>query len=205
MHNRQPLTLSLFWSALRDKDMWPIYLIGLSWNLPVIPVTQYLTLQLKSLDFTTFQSNLLTIPAYSIFIINLIFWTFLSERLNERLLLGLASQFWPLPFLIALEVLPAAGFKWAKYACSTLLVGSPYIHAILVSLTSRNAGSVRTRTVASALYNMSLQMSNVVASQIYRADDKPTYYRGNKILLAVVAYNVFLFIGAKLFYVRKNA
>ena len=33
-------------------------------------------------------------------------------------------------------------------------------------MTSRNAGSVRTRTVGSALYNMSVQMSNIISSQV---------------------------------------
>ena len=36
----------------------------------------------------------------------------------------------------------------------------------VVAMTSRNAGSVRTRTVGSALYNMSVQMSNIISSQV---------------------------------------
>lgn len=48
-------------------------------------------------------------------------------------------------------------------------------------------------------------MSNVYGSQIYRDDDKPLYRRGNKVLLGFVAYNCVLFVGAKLYYVRKNA
>jgi hypothetical protein len=44
--------------------------------------------------------------------------------------------------------------------------GMPYIHAIYVALTSRNAGSVRTRTVASALYNMCVQAANVIGINV---------------------------------------
>ena len=166
MHNRQPLQPSLLWDALKDHDMWPIYLIGLSWLIPTNPITSYLSLQLKSLGYTTFETNLLTIPAYVLFIINLLFWTWLSEKINERLLLGLVSQFWPLPLLIALEVLPVEAPRWGRYALTIMLVGSPYVHAILVALTSRNAGSVRTRTVATSLYNMTVQMSSVYGSQV---------------------------------------
>jgi uncharacterized membrane protein len=98
------------------------------------------------------------------------------------------------------------------------------MHAILVALGSRNAGTVRTRTVASALYNMSVQASSIVASnvshgakfniyattllmlvQIYRDDDKPLYRRGNRVLIAICVYNMFVFVGAKLFYIRVNA
>jgi hypothetical protein len=166
--------------------------------------TAYLTLNLKSLGFTTFHTNLLTIPAYVLFIVNLLFWTWLSEKINQRFLTGLVSQIWCLPLLIALEFLGVGASKWVRYVISMLLVGAPYVHAINVAITSRNAGSVRTRTTASALYNMTVQASNVIASQIYRADDKPLYRTGNKVLIAITCYNMVLFVGAKLFYVWRN-
>ena len=78
------------------------------------------------------------------------------------------------------------------------------MHAILVAITSRNAGAVRTRTVASAIYNMSVQASSIISQNIYRDDDKPLYRRGNKVLIAICAYNFLLFIGAKIYYVKVN-
>jgi MFS family permease len=63
MHNRQALSYSMILQCLRDWHMWPIYILGLSWLIPNYPLTQYLTLQLKSVGFDTFQTNLLTIPA----------------------------------------------------------------------------------------------------------------------------------------------
>lgn len=140
-------------------DMWPIYLIGLSWTIPNTPPQAYITLTLKALGFSTFETNLLTIPAYTLFILQLLFWTWLSEKINQRVLLGIIGQLWTLPLLVALVALPAhfSGSNWARYTISILIVGYPYVHAILVGLTSRNAGSVRTRTVGSSLYNMAVQ------------------------------------------------
>ncbi|KAK4555705.1 hypothetical protein LTR86_007458 [Recurvomyces mirabilis] len=40
--------------------------------------------------------------------------------------------------------------------------------------------------------------------QIYRQEDKPLYRTGNKVLLALVAYNIVLFVFAKIFYVTIN-
>jgi hypothetical protein len=206
MHNRQGLSPGALWTSLMDWDMWPIYLVGLTWTIPFTPETTYITLTCKALGFNTFETNLLTIPAYTLFIIQLLFWTWVSEKLNQRILIGLISQVYVLPLLIALEVLPTKfpGSNWAKWTISTLIIGYPYAHAVLVALASRNAGTVRTRTIASSLYNMSVQTSNIVSSQIYRADDKPYYYRGNKALLGLVAWNIVLFCGSKVYYEWRN-
>lgn len=51
---------------------------------------------------------------------------------------------------------------------------------------------------------MCVQASSIISSNIYRDDDKPLYRRGNKVLIVICAYNVFLFIGAKLYYKRIN-
>ena len=40
--------------------------------------------------------------------------------------------------------------------------------------------------------------------QIFRKDDAPFYFRGNKILVAVVVYNLVIFLGAKRFYIYLN-
>ena len=47
-------------------------------------------------------------------------------------------------------------------------------------------------------------MQLTLHSQIYRTADKPYYYTGNKVLIAICVYNIFLFVGAKLFYVYVN-
>ncbi|KAL2443845.1 putative transporter [Exophiala dermatitidis] len=203
MHNRQAVTPKLLWYALCDWEMWPIYLIGLSFLIPNYPITQYLSLILKQ-SFGRFEVNMLTIPSYVLFIINLLFFTWLSEKVGQRFLMGLVSQFWVLPLLIASEYLSPDASRWVKYALATLLVGAPYVHAIHVAITSRNAGSVRTRTVASALYNMFVQASNIIGSNIFRNDDKPLYRRGYKVLIVICAYNILLFIFAKFFYIWRN-
>jgi hypothetical protein len=207
MHNRQGLSGKALWASLTDYDLWPIYLIGLTWTVPFTPEASYISLTTKALRFNTFETNLLTIPGYTLFILQLLFWTWLSEKIGQRLLIGLISQIWALPLLIAIEVLPAkttVHLDWAKWAISTLIIGYPYAHAILVALTSRNSGTVRTRTVASSLYNMSVQASNVISSQIYQKNDSPFYYLGNKVLLGLVAYNIVLFIGSKFYYEWVN-
>ena len=146
--------------------MWPIYALGLIWMIPTTPAQGYLTLQLRSQGFTTFQTNLLVIPSAVIAIITMISITWIAERTNQRLLWGVGVEFWNLVLLIALEVLPEKSMPWPRWAILTLLVGSPSIHPVVVALTSRNAGSVRTRTVASAFYNISVQLSGIAGANV---------------------------------------
>lgn len=38
MHNRQALSWGMLWETLQDYHLWPVYLLGLSWLLPTIPM-----------------------------------------------------------------------------------------------------------------------------------------------------------------------
>lgn len=97
------------------------------------PETNYLTLTLRSLGFDTFRTNLLVIPANVLFICQLLFWTWFSERLNQRFFIGLISQLWVIPLIVALETLPAKfpHANWVRFGISSLIVGYPYAHAML--------------------------------------------------------------------------
>lgn len=63
MHNREALTPALLWRSLLDYDLWPLYLLGLTSHIPFATPNIYLTLSLRGLGFSTFQTNLLVIPS----------------------------------------------------------------------------------------------------------------------------------------------
>jgi hypothetical protein len=39
MHNRQALSPGLLWKSLKDYDLWPMYLIGLTFGIPGVPLS----------------------------------------------------------------------------------------------------------------------------------------------------------------------
>jgi predicted MFS family arabinose efflux permease len=205
MHNRQAITPRRLWQAAKDYDLWPLYAIGLVAYIPQSPPTTYITLTLKGLGFSTFNTNLLTIP-YSVFhIITLLLLTQLSERTNERALVSMLQAIWTLPCVIALRFWPGAlKDKWATYALTTVLLSYPYCHAILVGWTSKNSNNVGARSVSAAFYNMTVQLGNICANFIYRTDDQPLYHRGNQNLIIVNCLAIGLFLFTKVYYVLKN-
>ncbi|KAI5863727.1 MFS general substrate transporter [Durotheca rogersii] len=205
MHNRQPITPRLLWKCLQDYDLWPLYILGLSFQIPMTPEGQYLTLSLRQMNFSTFTSNLLTIPYTVIHIITMLALSYAAEIFGELTLMSMVGQIWALPFLIYLNVVDmTTTSRWVIWTVTTLLLGYPNPHPIQVAWNSRNSNTVRSRTVSAACYNMFCQAGGIVASNIYRADDAPRYRRGNRQLLGILGMNIVLYGLTKAYYVLRN-
>ncbi|KAJ0422375.1 major facilitator superfamily domain-containing protein [Aspergillus carlsbadensis] len=205
MHNRQAITLARLWSALSDYDLWPIYLLGLLVYTPMVPIRTYITLTLKGVGFDTFVTNLLIIPYNITHILMLNGLTHLSERVNERSLVSMLQPLWVLPCIVTLRFWSGAMVDaWGTYSIMTVLLSYPYAHAILVGWTSKNSNNVGTRTVSAAVYNMSVQMGNVIGNNVFRADDAPRYTRGYSVLLGLNLLGIALFLATKVYYVKRN-
>ncbi|QLG72307.1 hypothetical protein HG535_0D00120 [Zygotorulaspora mrakii] len=205
MNNRQGMSLKMLWKALTDYYLWPIYLIGLVAYIPTNVLTTYLTMVLRNIGFTTFEVNLLAIPSFILHIILLLGLTWLTEKCNNRLGLSLLQPLYTVPLLAVLRFWKATMFnKWGTYAIITLLLGNPYIHAICVSLCSRNSQSVKTRTVSTSLYNMFVQAGLIISSNVYAIKDAPIYRRGNAVLFGLALAMFPILIGSKFLYVYIN-
>jgi predicted MFS family arabinose efflux permease len=205
MHNRQAITPRRLWHAAKDYDLWPLYAIGLVVYIPQAPMTNYVTLTIKGLGFSTFTTNLLAIPASAFHIMTLLLLTQLSKYLNERALVSMIQGLWTLPCVIALRFWPGSFVSpWGTYALITTILSYPYCHAIVVAWTSRNSNNVGARSVSAALYNMMVQLGNICATFIYRTDDAPLYHRGNTQLIIINLLAIALFLFTKAYYVLKN-
>ncbi|KAL2207379.1 MFS general substrate transporter [Sarocladium strictum] len=205
MHNRQPITPKLLLQSMGDYDLWPLYVLGLTFQMGIVPVNQYMTLTLRELGFSVVVTNLLTVPTTFLTMCTMLAITYLSEIWKEIALTAMIPQFWVLPFLVYLYVVDiTATSRWAAWAVLTLLLAFPSVHAMQVGWNSRNSNAVRLRTVSAAMYNMCVQASGIIASNIYRKDDAPRYRRGNRSLIGVVSMNIVLYLLAKLYYVLRN-
>jgi sugar phosphate permease len=173
MNNRQAVTPRLLWKCLKDYDLWPLYLIGLMAYTPPTPIQQYLTFIIREMGFSPMHANLLAIPAFFMFGVNLLLISRLSEWVSERSFVSLLSNAWMLPFFAALVAVPDTASYWVRYALLSCVLAYPYCHAVVIAWSSRNSNSVRARAVSAALYNMFVQGGNIIGANIYREEDRP--------------------------------
>lgn len=165
--------------------MWGLYFIGLIAYIPATPVQAYLTLTLKRLGFSTFNSNMLTVPSAVLQIITMLTLAYSSDYFNERTLHIMFGEFWIMPLLIALLKLPDGGREWSRFSLITLISGYPYFHPLVSSWISENTFDVKKRAITAATYNVIVQIGSLIGSQIYRKYDAPYYKQGNTVLVAI--------------------
>ncbi|PQE05226.1 phthalate transporter protein [Rutstroemia sp. NJR-2017a BBW] len=206
MHNREPLTLKLLIQSFLDYDLWPMYILGLTFQTPMTTPQNYLTLTLKGMGFGTFNTNLLVIPSQIGHIVTMLGLTYASEVFGELTLTALTGQIWALPFIIFINIIDINSInRWVAWLILTMLLSYPNAHPLQVNWNSRNSNTVRSRTVSAALYNMSTQTSGIIAANIYRDNDAPRYKNGNHTLLLLIFLNIILYVFTKIYYIKRNA
>jgi len=191
---KQPATFRDIRETLSDKSLWGLFFIGLVAYIPATPVSGYLTLTLRRLGFSPFNSNILTIPAAVLQIITMLALAWSSDHFNERTLHCLFGEVWIMPLLIALITLPDGGHEWSRFTLVTMVSGYPYFHPIVTSWISENAFDVKKRAIAAATYNVIVQVGSLIGSQIYRSYDAPYYKQGNTVLVSICAVSVVAFV-----------
>lgn len=162
------------WNALKDPSMLGLWIIGLLSYIPKAPVIQYLALNLRRMGFSTFTSNVLMIPSEFLRVLGLLVLARSSEHFNERAMHCIFAELFCVPLFATLLVLPAGGFRWARFAIATLITGGPTSFAIVVNWISRNSFDVRKRAVSIAIFGMFDLVGSVAAA---RKCTKTTYKR----------------------------
>jgi hypothetical protein len=201
---KEPATFKDIRAAWADSSMWGLYFIGLVAYIPASPVQGYLTLTLKRLGFSTFDSNMLTVPSAVLQIITMLALAYSSEYFNERTFHCILGEFWIMPLLVALLTIPDGGREWSRFSLITLVSGYPYFHPIVSSWISENTFDVKKRAITAATYNVIVQVGSLISSQIYRKYDGPYYKQGNSVLVAICALSLVAFIVQRQVLVRLN-
>lgn len=205
MNNRQPVSLKELLVSLMDFDLWPVYLIRLLGDIGAAPTSNYLTLTLKKLGFSTFKTNALSIPYNILMIITMLVSGYLSEVFNSRALVLATIPIWILSCLFPLRYWSGSQVDaWGTFAILTVMLGACPTWPLTISWCSANSNSVRNRAVSAAVVNVFSQTASIIAANIYRDDDSPMYYRGNVQLIGCAFGALGACIFARFYYIFRN-
>jgi hypothetical protein len=80
---------------------------------------------LMTRGYSTFQTNLLTIPSGVLFILMNLALAYTSKRVKERVGISSLQSWWVLIWLIVLVTIPDHTNKWAKWAILSLVQAYP--------------------------------------------------------------------------------
>lgn len=205
MHNRQPVGPRELLKSLLDYDMMPIYIVRLLGDIGTSPVSTYLTLTLRKLGFSTYKTNALSIPYNVLSVITMLLAGYFSEIVNQRSLIIMGTPIWILACLFPLRFWAGAQVNvWGTYALLTVLLGHAPIWPLTISWCSANSNSVRSRAVSAAIVNMYSQAAGIISANIYRAQDKPLYHKGNEALIGIAFGTIAACLIAKAYYIFRN-
>ncbi|KAJ3906230.1 MFS general substrate transporter [Lentinula edodes] len=165
------------YQAFTDWQVWIHILIYMSLAGPLCGITLFLPTIISDFgEFSTPISQLLTVPPYVLATIVLGFFSYYSDKVTMRSPFILAGQ---IMCLIGLSINIANVSHNAKYFGTFLIVAGSYsgLPGIVVWLSNNLSGQYK-RGIGMALHIGIGNLSGVIASNIFRMQDKPRYILG---------------------------
>ncbi|THX13816.1 putative MFS transporter [Aureobasidium pullulans] len=187
---KEKTSLRDIWNTLKDPALIGFWFLALIIYMGKSPVSQYLVLNLRQLGFTRFESTVLTIPSDFLRTVTVLALTWSSGHFKEKVFHCIIPGCIEIPLFAALLILPPHGYSWVRFTIITLIISSPSSHPIMASWISVNSFDPKKRGITIALFGTFHEIGSIAAAQIYRDDDKPYYYTGNKVLISICAVSI---------------
>ncbi|KAG0364446.1 major facilitator superfamily domain-containing protein [Gamsiella multidivaricata] len=194
------------WRAVTSPKVWPNILIGFFGLLPSTPISGFAPLILKMLGFNALRSNLMIIPGYLLSLIIMSTVSYSSDRFNERAFHGAAATLYYAVCVAALALLPIGASKYSLYICLIFTMGAQTCwHPVNAAWIAGNTAPVGKRTIALAMYIISVNITAIAGTNIFRAKDAPRFITGMWVLFGSLAITISLFIFQRFHLKRINA
>ncbi|KEF63294.1 uncharacterized protein A1O9_01271 [Exophiala aquamarina CBS 119918] len=180
------------WDAFKDWKIWLQCITYLGMVTPVYSFSLFLPSIIAAMGYSAARSQLLTVPPYVFGCIATVTAGYLSDKYNKRasfLLFHGSIALVGYVLLIATRV-PAAQYIGTFLAASGVFPTIP----ILVMWNGNNIGGSVKRGVGIAMQVGTGNCGGIVASFIYRNQDKPRYLVGHGVLIGFISMTVSLTI-----------
>ncbi|KAL3462217.1 major facilitator superfamily domain-containing protein [Aspergillus heterothallicus] len=204
-NHRSGIPLETVRKTLLNYRRWPHFIstacVFATWS----PLTTYTPSIMMSLGFRRIQANALSAIGASLTLPIVFGFAYLSDRTKARGLTVISAISTYLAVLIVARCLlpqvDVAGRRWTRFGLWTVVNAfAVCYHPVHNVWVQRNCTTQGERSIAiSAISGL------LAGTQIFRADDSPTYHTGLVIMIALVSAGLVLAIMQHLIYLYLNA
>ncbi|KAK5827951.1 major facilitator superfamily domain-containing protein [Linnemannia elongata] len=195
------------WRAVKSPRIWPNLLIGFFGLLPSTPIGGFAPLILKMLGFNGLKANLMTIPGFLLGLAVMSLVSYSSDKFNERAFHGAAATLYYACCVAGLALLPIGTDKVNLYICLIFAMGgSTCWHPVNAAWIAGNTAPVGKRTIALAMYIISVNLTAIAGANVFRNNDAPRFISGMWVLFAslVITITLFIFQRYHLLYINRK-
>ncbi|KAF2876337.1 major facilitator superfamily domain-containing protein [Massariosphaeria phaeospora] len=195
--------MEYFWASVKDWKTWAFAVIYMGCDGSLYAFSLFLPSIISQLGYASTTANLLSVPPYAGAAVMTVFIGWLADRTRQR---GLCNIFVALLGIAGFAMLLGSSTPGVQYAGTFLgALGIYPCIANTISWASNNVEGVYKRGVTLGFVIGWGNLNGVVASNIYRGQDKPRYRLGHGVVLAYLA--LFLLggsIGTRVLLAREN-
>ena len=185
--------MAYFWAAVKDWKTWNGAVIYMGADGALYAFSLFLPTIIADLGFTATTAQLLTVPPYAAAAIMTITVGYVADRTAQRGLCNIATSFLGIAGFSMLLGGSSAGVRYAG-----TFLGAMGIYPCIpntISWASNNIEGVYKRGVALGIIIGWGNLNGIVSSNIYRAQDKPTYKPGHA---TVLGYMILFLLGGSI-------
>ncbi|KAL4881862.1 major facilitator superfamily domain-containing protein [Aspergillus karnatakaensis] len=192
-----------FWDALKDWKVWVHMFITFGVYTPLYSFSLFLPTIVSSLGYADEKAQLMTVPPYVVACIFCIGGGFLADKQGQR---GLYMIFFNIVAIIGFVMLISSDNNGVKYAGTFFAASGIYPNVPQgVAWNGNNIGGSLKRSVGIAMHVGFGNLGGVLASFIYRTQDKPEYYVGHGTLIGTLSMSTILCTIMTIYLRRENA
>ncbi|KAL4973567.1 major facilitator superfamily domain-containing protein [Aspergillus desertorum] len=195
--------MKFFWDAVKDWKIWVHMFVTVGVYTPLYSFSLFLPTIVSSLGYQNEEAQLMTVPPYVVACVFCITGGFLADRQGQR---GIYMIFFNVVAIIGFIMLISSDNNGVKYAGTFFAASGIYPNVPQgVAWNGNNIGGSFKRSVGIAMHVGCGNLGGVLASFIYRSQDKPHYRVGHGTLIGCLAMSTILCSIMTVYLRRENA
>jgi MFS family permease len=198
-------SIRIFDAVADNFLVYAFVLIQLLTTIPSGGIGAYANIILKSFDFTTWESQLLSMVIGAVTTITMLVSAYLDRKFHQTIWIMIASV---IPSIIGSSILVGIPFTPSKRVGMLIAYWIFYsffaVSSLSLALLSRNVAGQTKKSIIIACNFVFWAAGNSIGPQVFRDKDAPRYYLAFSILLGCFALVVLILLSLRVWYSVQN-